>query len=350
MTDIAFRPLGRTGISVSAICLGTMTWGSQNSEAEAHAQIDYALDRGINFLDTAEMYPTTPGTAENRGHTEAYIGNWIAASGRRDRIVLASKVSGPSIREPLRGGNNHLDRRNIELAIDDSLRRLRTDYLDLYQLHWPDRTVPMFGRRGLSQLADPADTVPLAETLAVLADLVTAGKIRAFGVSNETPWGVAECLRLARENGLPRVASIQNAYHLLNRQFENGLSEFALREDVGLLAYSPLAGGYLSGKYLGGTVPAGSRRAVTQNFARYLTPQQPDAVARYLGVAHAFGLTPEALALAYVYSRRFVTSSIIGATSLAQLQADIDGSLVELPEAALAAIDEVQRIYPDPCV
>lgn len=349
MTDIAYRPLGRTDIQVSAICLGTMTWGSQNSEAEAHAQIDYALDRGINFLDTAEIYPTTPGTPENRGSTERFIGSWIAASGKRDQIVLASKVAGPTSWATVRGGNNHLDRSNIELAIEDSLRRLRTDYLDLYQLHWPDRPAPIFGQRGLSALNDLAETVAIEETLEVLADLVKAGKIRAFGVSNETPWGVSECLRLARERGLPRVASIQNAYSLLNRLFEVGLSEFALREGVGLLAYSPLAAGYLSGKYQGGLLPKGSRYAVAENFPRYRSPQQPDAVARYLGIAHAFGMKPEALALGYVYSRSFVTSSIIGATSLEQLAADIDGSLAVIPEEALKAIEDIHRLYPDPC-
>ena len=349
MSAIDYRLLGRTDISVSAICLGTMTWGSQNSEAEAHAQIDYALDRGINFLDTAEMYPTTPGTPENRGSTETFIGNWIAASAKRDKIVLATKVAGPSFLGPIRGGNNHLDRRNIIAALEGSLRRLRTDYIDLYQLHWPDRSVPKFGGRSLSELSDPSDTVPIEETLEVLAELVTAGKIRAFGVSNETPWGVSEFLRLSRERGLPRVASIQNAYSLLNRIFEIGLSEFALREDVGLLAYSPLAAGYLSGKYQGGRLPEGSRATVATNFARYRSPRQPEAVARYIGIAQAFGLTPEAVALAYVYSRKFVTSSIIGATSLNQLSADIDASLVQLPDEALKAIEEIYGLYPDPC-
>ena len=349
MTEIAYRTLGRTDIRVSAICLGTMTWGSQNSEAEAHAQIDYALDRGINFLDTAEMYPTTPGTPENRGSTESYIGNWIATSGKRANIMLATKIAGPSFAAPIRGGDNHLDRRNIEQAIEDSLRRLKTDYIDLYQLHWPDRTVPMFGARGLSELADKPSTVAIDETLGVLADLVTAGKIRAFGVSNETSWGVAEYLRHAREAGLPRVASIQNPYSLLNRTFEIGLSEFALRENVGLLAYSPFAAGFLSGKYLGGVVPPGSRVAVATNFPRYVTPQQPTAVARYVDIARQLGLTPAALALAFVYSRPFVTSSIIGATSIAQLSEDIDGSLATLPEEAFTAIAEVHREYPDPC-
>ncbi|HZU63656.1 MAG TPA: aldo/keto reductase [Novosphingobium sp.] len=344
-----YRKLGRTGISVSAVCLGTMTWGSQNSEAQAHEQIDYALSRGITFLDTAEMYPVTPSRVETLGRTEEYIGSWIAQSGRRGEIVLASKVAGPSRLLPIRGGDNRLDAKNINAAIDASLKRLKTDYLDLYQLHWPDRGVPMFGGRGLATLADAPDTVPLEETLEAMAALVSAGKVRAIGVSNETPWGVAEALRLAGAGTAPRIASIQNAYNLLNRVFEGGLSEFALREDVGLLAYSPLAAGYLSGKYLGGVVPAGSRGDVARQFTRYFTPSQANATARYVGIAHAFGLSPEALALGFVYSRPFVTSSIIGATSLDQLKADIDGSLAVLPPEALEAIESVQATWPDPC-
>lgn len=341
------RPLGRTGIRVSSVCLGTMTWGSQNSEAEAHAQIDLALDRGITFLDTAEGYPVTPPTPENRGRTEAYIGSWIERNRGRDRFVLATKAAGPSRGPNLPG--NRLDRPGIEAALDKSLRRLATDYIDLYQIHWPVRTVPRFGERGVQEVSDGPDVVPIAETLGALADLVQAGKIRAFGVSNETAWGVSEFLRLSREEDRPRIASIQNAYSLLNRTFEIGLSEFALREDVGLLAYSPLAAGHLSGKYLGGQIPAGSRREVAKQFTRYETPQQPDATARYVALAHAFGLEPVELALAFVHGRSFVTSSIIGATSVEQLEADIAASLITLPQEVLEAIEAVQRRYPDPC-
>lgn len=344
-----FRRLGRTDLSVSLICLGTMTWGSQNSEAEGHAQIDYALDQGINFIDTAEMYPVTPNRVETRGRTEEIIGTWIASRGGRDRIVLASKVSGPSRAEPIRGGNNHLDRRNITQAIEDSLKRLRTDYLDLYQLHWPDRSVPMFGSRGLSAISDHPDSAPIEETLSVLGDLVKAGKIRHIGVSNETPWGVSEYLRMAREKSLPRIASIQNAYNLLNRVFEGGLSEFALREDVGLLAYSPLAGGNLSGKYLGGVIKPTWRRAVASQFVRYDTVQQPIASARYVAVANAFGLDPSQMALAFVNSRPFVTSTIIGATSLDQLATDIGSIDLKLDGEVVAAIEQIHAEMPDPC-
>lgn len=343
-----YRKLGRTDLNVSVICLGTMTWGSQNSEAEAHEQLDYALDQGVNFIDTAEMYPTTPGSVETRGRTEEYIGSWVARTSR-DRFILASKVAGPSFNGPLRGGNNHLDRQNIETAVDDSLRRLKTDYLDLYQVHWPDRPVPKFGSRGYQRITDAPDTTPIEETLDVLADLVKSGKIRHFGVSNETPWGVSEYLRLSRDKGQPRVASIQNAYNLLNRVYELGLSEFSLREDVSLLAYSPLAGGHLSGKYLGGQIPAGTRGAVATNFQRYLTPQQPVASSRYVAIANAFGLDPSQMALAFVNDRPFVTSNIIGATSMEQLKADIGSIDITLSDEVLAAIESVQFEFPDPC-
>ncbi|MFZ2998299.1 aldo/keto reductase [Sphingobium sp.] len=346
-----YRTLGRTEIKVSLICLGTMTWGSQNSQAEAHEQMDYAVGQGVNFIDTAEAYPVTPVSKDTQFLTETYIGNWIEKRGRRDDIVLATKVAGPT-RDPIRsfrGGNNRLDRRNIVQAVEDSLARLKTDYIDLYQVHWPDRTVPSFGRRGLDRIDDGPDTVPIEDTLDALAHLVQAGKIRAFGVSNETPWGLSEYLRLARDKGLPRVASIQNAYNLLNRTFEQGLSEFALREDVGLLAYSPLAGGNLSGKYLGGVIPAGSRRDVSKQFVRYDLPNQPVASARYVAIAQAFGLDPSQMALAFVNSRRFLTATIIGATSLDQLKIDIASADLKLPDEAIAAIEGVYREIPDPC-
>lgn len=347
-----YRTLGLTDIKVSAICLGSMTWGSQNSEEEGHAQIDYAIDQGVNFIDTAEGYPVTPVLRETQGRTEEIIGSWIASRGRRDRIILATKVAGPGrpndIRQ-FRGGNNRLDRRNIALAIDDSLKRLRTDYIDLYQLHWPDRTVASFGKRGIGAIADHPDTVPIEETLDALNDLVTAGKVRHVGVSNENPWGVSEYLRLSRDAGFPRIASIQNAYSLLNRTFEIGLSEFALREYVGLLAYSPLAAGNLTGKYLGGTIPKGSRRDVANQFTRYDTVGQVPASARYVALARAHGLDPAQLALAFVNSRPFVTSTIIGATSLDQLKADISSIDLRLDDSILAEIEAIHRDIPDPC-
>jgi aryl-alcohol dehydrogenase-like predicted oxidoreductase len=347
-----YRKLGRTDIDVSLISLGTMTWGSQNSEQEAHAQIDYALDQDVNFLDTAEGYPVTPVSAETQGRTEEYIGSWIAKSRKRDRIILATKIAGPGrpgdVRR-FRDGNHRLDRRNIAQAIDDSLKRLQTDYVDLYQLHWPDRNVPRFGARGLSKLADDADVVPIEETLDALDDLIKAGKVRHIGVSNETPWGVGEYLRIAQENGAPRIASIQNAYNLLNRVFEIGLSEFALREQVGLLAYSPLAAGNLTGKYLDGTIPPGSRRAVASQFTRYDTPGQLPASTRYVALARAHDIDPAQFALAYVNSRPFVTSTIIGATSLEQLKVDIASVEVKLSDEVLAEIEAIHHAIPDPC-
>ena len=346
-----YRTLGRTDLKVSLICLGTMTWGSQNSEAEAHAQLDYATAQGVNFIDTAEGYPVTPVAADTQFLTETYIGNWIEKRGKRDDIILATKVSGPS-RDPIRkfrGGNHRLDRRNILQAVDDSLRRLRTDYIDLYQVHWPDRPVPSFGGRGLTALTDGPEVVAIEETLEALGELVKAGKVRHVGISNETPWGVSEYLRLSRDQGLPRIASIQNAYSLLNRIFETGLSEFALREGVGLLAYSPLAGGNLTGKYLGGVIPSGSRRDVAKQFLRYNLPNQAVASARYVAIAHAFGLDPAQLAIAFVNSRPFVTSNIIGATSLDQLKVNIASVNIHLTEEHLAAIEDIHRILPDPC-
>lgn len=351
MTNMQYRKLGRTDLNVSLICLGTMTWGSQNTEVEAHAQLDYAIGAGVNFLDTAEAYPVTPVSRETQGRTEEYIGSWLAARGRRDDVIVATKVAGPS-RDPVRefrGGGNRLDRRNIHAAIDDSLQRLRTDYVDLYQVHWPDRPVASFGVRGISAIADAPETVPIAETLDALADLVKAGKVRHFGVSNETPWGVSEYLRIAAEKGLPRIASIQNAYNLLNRIYEIGLAEFSLRADVGLLAYSPLGGGNLTGKYLGGVVPAGSRRDVAKQFGRYDLPGQAPASARYVAIAQAHGIDPAQFALAFVNSRPFVTSTIIGATSLEQLKTDIASVDVTLPAEAIAAIEAVHRETPDPC-
>jgi aryl-alcohol dehydrogenase-like predicted oxidoreductase len=346
-----YRTLGRTDLKVSLICLGTMTWGSQNSEAEAHEQLDYAIAQGVNFIDTAEGYPVTPVAADTQFLTETYIGNWIAARGRRDDIVLATKVAGP-VRDPIRtfrGGGNKLDRRNILAAVDDSLKRLRTDYIDLYQVHWPERPSAIFGKRGLSGTEAGEDGTPIEETLAALAEIVKAGKVRHVGVSNESPWGVSEYLRLSRDAGLPRIASIQNAYNLLNRLFEVGLTEYALREDVSLLAYSPLAGGNLTGKYLGGVIPAGSRRSVASQFVRYDLPNQVPASARYVAVARAFGLDPAQMALAFVNSRPFVTSNIIGATSMDQLRANIASVDIRLNDEQLAAIEAVHRDIPDPC-
>ena len=313
------RKLGRTGIDVTSICLGTMTWGQQNTEAEGHAQLDHAVGFGINFIDTAEMYSIPP-KAETQGSTERIIGTWLAKRGGRDKLVIASKVSGRSGSAWLRpdGKGARLDEANIRYAVEQSLTRLRTDYIDLYQLHWPDRPVALFGDGGtvFDGLPETDDSVPIADTLGVLGRLVEEGKIRHVGLSNETAWGVSRFLHLSETGHGPRMASIQNVYNLLSRTFEIGLAEMALREDIGLLAYSPLAQGYLSGKYQGGARPAGARTTLFERGQRYEKPGTATAIDAYLALARDVGISPVHLSLAFVTSRTFVTSNIIGATSL----------------------------------
>lgn len=339
--------LGNTGSEVSALCLGTMTFGEQNSEVEAHAQLDRALAAGIDFIDTAEMYPVPP-RAETQGLTERYIGSWLAARGGRERILLATKVAGPADWLPyLRHGQNRLDRANIETALDASLRRLRTDYIDLFQLHWPDRQTNFFGQLGYQHAASD-DSVPLLETLDVLGDLVRAGKVRHIGVSNETPWGLMRYLALAERHDLPRMVSIQNPYNLLNRTFEIGLAEVALRENCGLLAYSPLAFGVLSGKYLEGARPAGARLTLFDRFSRYSNPQAEWATAQYVALARLHGLDPAQMALAWVTSRPFVTANIIGATTLAQLDVNIASADLQLSAEVIAGIEAIHAGQPNP--
>lgn len=346
-----YRELGRTGLKVSLIALGTMTWGEQNTEAEAHEQLDVALDAGINLVDTAEMYPVPP-KAETQGLTEQYIGTWLKKTGRRNDIVLASKAAGP-VHEPtrpshVRGGRLAFNRVNLFEAVNDSLKRLQTDYLDLYQLHWPNRRTAIFGQRHYQHFKDEV-AVPILETLEALRDLVKAGKIRHFGVSNESPWGLGQFIHHAAVNTeLPRVASIQNAYSLVNRSFETGLSEFSLREDVGLLAYSPLAFGVLSGKYLNGQRPAGARLTLFERFTRYHGENTGLAAQAYVDLFKAHGIDPAQGALAFVNGRDFVTSNIIGATTLEQLRSNIASVDVTLPPAVLEAIDAIQERHPNP--
>ncbi|MGF7174536.1 NADP(H)-dependent aldo-keto reductase [Azospirillum doebereinerae] len=344
-----YRSLGRTGLSVSAIGLGTMTWGSQNTEAEGHAQMDAALDRGINFWDTAEMYAIPP-TAESYGRTESIIGSWFQARGGRDKVILASKIIGAPaggfgwVRE----GKSRLDRANLFAAVEASLSRLKTDYIDLYQLHWPDRVSNRFGNRVYTHKPEK-DGVPIEETLAALGELVAAGKIRHVGLSNDTPWGVMRFLRAAEMAGLPRVASIQNAYNLLNRTFEQGLSEVALREEVGLLAYAPLGAGTLTGKYLNGAMPAGSRRSIDPRPSRYVTVNADAATEAYLDIARRHGLSPSQMAIAFTLRQPFVASSLIGATTMETLVSNMDAIDVTLSDEVLAEIDAVHNRLPDPC-
>jgi aryl-alcohol dehydrogenase-like predicted oxidoreductase len=342
-----YNPLPRTELQVSRICLGTMTWGEQNTEAEAHEQLDYAVAHGVNFIDAAEMYPVPP-RQETQGRTEQYIGRWLQQRGNRDRIVLATKVTGRSRDlSYIREGEVCLDRRNILQALDASLQRLRTDYIDLYQVHWPDRQTNYFGSLGYTHNDKPS--VPIAETLAVLEEQVRAGKIRYLGVSNETPWGVMSYLLESERRNLSRVITIQNPYNLLNRTFEVGLAEIAQREDVGLLAYSPLAFGVLSGKYLAGQRPPGARLTRFDRFVRYLTPEAEAPVAAYIELARSHGLDPAQMALAYVNSRPFLSANIIGATTMEQLAANIASIDLELPQAVLEGIEAIHRSQPNPC-
>jgi aryl-alcohol dehydrogenase-like predicted oxidoreductase len=342
-----YRRLGRSDIDVSALCLGTMTFGQQNTESEAHAQLDLALAVGINFIDTAELYPVPP-LAETQGLTETYIGTWLRARGCRDQVVLATKVAGPGDWLPhIRGGKNRLDRPNIEAAIDASLKRLQTDHIDLYQLHWPDRRTNFFGQLGYDPV-DDSDSVPLLETLEVLADLVRAGKVRQIGVSNETPWGLMRYLALAEQHGLPRMVSIQNPYNLLNRSFEVGLAEIAIHEPCGLLAYSPLAFGVLSGKYRNGRRPPNGRLTLFERFSRYSNGEAERATTEYVALADRHGLDPAQMALAWVTSRPFVTSNIIGATTLEQLESNIGSLDLTLDEAVIAGIASIHTKQPNP--
>jgi aryl-alcohol dehydrogenase-like predicted oxidoreductase len=342
-----YRKLGRSEIKVSAICLGTMTWGEQNSEADAHAQLDFALDHGVNFIDTAEMYPVPP-RADTAFRTERYIGNWLAARGNRDRVVIATKVSGRSSEMNWIRGGPKLDRANIAAALDASLKRLRTDYLDLYQLHWPDRKTNYFGHLGYRHAAEDR-SVPIEETLDALARAVTAGKVRQIGLSNETPWGTMRFLATAEARGLPRMVSIQNPYNLLNRSFEVGLAEIAHRESVGLLAYSPLGFGVLSGKYLDGMRPAGARITLYGRFSRYSDARAEPAVAAYVALARECGLDPAQMALAFVTGRPFVAATIIGATTMAQLASNVDSARLTLPKDVLARIEGIHAIHTIPC-
>jgi len=342
------RPLGLSGEKVSAVCLGTMTWGQQNGEAEGHAQMDYALERGVTFWDTAEMY-SIPTKAETYGRTEEIIGTWFASRGKRDEVFLATKVIGPGRNFPyIREGRSRLTYEHMSAALDESLRRLRTDYVDLYQLHWPDRSTNTFGKLGFE--ANPEEeATPIEETLEGLSRLVDSGKVRTIGVSNETAWGVMRFLALAAAGLGPRIVSVQNPYNLLNRSFETGLAEIAWREHCGLLAYAPAAAGALSGKYLDGARPEGSRMQIAPTNKRYFTPNGEKATAAYVRLAREHGLDPVRMSTAFVLSRPFTTAAIVGATSMAQLENQIDAARLVLSQEVLDGIEAIHRIYTYPC-
>jgi aryl-alcohol dehydrogenase-like predicted oxidoreductase len=342
------KPLGRTGLSVSEICLGTMTFGEQNTEAEGHAQMDYALERGINFFDTAELYSIPP-KPETQGSTETIIGSWFAKGGRRDRVILATKIVGRTAMDWFRP-NKELGRitpAQIDYAVEGSLKRLQTDYIDLYQMHWPDRAIQTFGGWGYRHFKP--DFTPFEVILEALGRHVDKGNIRHIGVSNETAYGVMRFVGEAEKRGLPRIASIQNAYNLVNRTFEYGLAEACIEEEVSLLAYSPLGQGYLTGKYQNGALPAGSRKALFQRLGRYEGPGADGAIQSYLDLAAACGLTPEQLAIAFCASRPFMTSTIIGATTMDQLTADIEAFAAPWNETLEKAVNHLHATCPNPC-
>ncbi|MDH5179390.1 MAG: NADP(H)-dependent aldo-keto reductase [Gammaproteobacteria bacterium] len=344
-----YRKLGNTDIDVSVICLGTMTWGEQNTEADAFAQMDYAVAQGVNFFDTAELYPIPP-NGNTCNATETIIGHWLQQRGNRDKLIIASKVAGPAdgwlphIRDEK---TRRHDRQNIMAAVNGSLQRLHTDYLDLYQLHWPDRNTNFFGKLGYKHAPDDTP-VPIEETLQVLADLVQSGKVRYIGLSNETPWGVMQFIKAADALNLPRIVSVQNPYSLLNRSYEIGLAEISIREKCGLLAYSPLGFGVLSGKYVGGEHPAGARITRWPNYNRYMNPQAIAATTAYTALAETHELDPAQMALAFVNSREFLTSTIIGATDMEQLKRNIDSINLQLSDEVLQAIEAVHVTHPNP--
>jgi aryl-alcohol dehydrogenase-like predicted oxidoreductase len=341
-----YRTLPGTDMNVSEVCLGTMTWGQQNSEAEAHEQLDYAAAQGINFIDTAEMYPVPP-NAQTQGRTEKYLGTWLARQ-QRNRLYIATKIAGPGRRDWIRGGRTDLTRDVIAEAVDTSLARLQTDYIDLYQIHWPQRNVPMFGATEFDPSKEKGGP-SIHEQVAGMAAMIKAGKIRHYGLSNETAWGVCEFHRAAKESGMPGPVTLQNSYSLISRNVDNDLAETLFRAKMSLLAYSPLAAGILSGKYLGGAKPAGARFTLFDSLGiRFRKPMVAEAVDAYAQLAKRRGLTLVQLALGYVASRWFLGASIIGATSMAQLKEDIAAAQFKLDAEALQEIGQIQARYPNP--
>ena len=342
-----YKKLGNTDLDVSTICLGTMTWGEQNTQNEGFEQMDFALDRGVNFWDTAEIYSIPP-KEETFGSTEKIIGNWFEKTKKRKKVILASKVCGP-MREYVRGGGNQFGRKNITEALEGSLRRLKTDYIDLYQLHWPERNTNFFGKLGYEHGND-GEWTKFEDILESFTKFIEQGKIRYIGLSNETPWGLSKFLEISKDKNLPRILSVQNPYNLLNRTYEVGLAEMSVREQSGLLAYSPLACGYLSGKYRNNQLPKGSRIALHKDFwTRYNKPNAEKAIEAYFQIAEKYKLNLAQMSLKFLEIQPFVTSVIIGATTMEQLKTDIESVNINLTEEIINEINEVQKIYPNPC-
>ena len=341
-----YKKLGNTELNVSTICLGTMTWGEQNTQNEAFEQMDYSLDNGVNFWDTAELYAVPP-KAETYGHTETIIGNWFEKTKKRKNVILASKVGGPS-RKYMRNGENSFTGKNLEDALHGSLKRLKTDYIDLYQLHWPERNVNNFGKLGYEHKEN--DWNKFEDVLENLKKFIEEGKIRYVGLSNETPWGVMSYLQLSKDKDLPRMMSIQNPYSLLNRSYEVGLAEVSIREKIGCLAYSPLASGYLTGKYRNKNFPKGSRMERDFDFwTRYRKPNMEEAVEDYYKISQKFDLDMSQMSIKFCEVQDFMTSVIIGATTMEQLKTNVESVKVNLDSEVIKEINNVQKKYPNPC-
>ena len=343
-----YKKLGNTDLDVSTICLGTMTWGEQNSEREGFEQMDFALSQGVNFWDTAEIY-SIPMREETYGETEKIIGNWFQKTKKRNDVILASKVCGNTSNKYIRGGGNSFGKKKITEALDESLRRLKTDYIDLYQLHWPERSTNFFGDYGYQHDENDKDWTPFEEILESLKKFIKQGKIRYVGLSNETAWGLSKFLELSKMKGLPRMMSVQNPYNLLNRTYEVGLAEISIREQSGLLAYSPLAFGYLTGKYRNNKLPAKSRMQLFKNFNRYKNENGQKAIDEYYKISKKYNLDFTQMSLKFCEIQHFTTSVIIGATTMEQLKTNIESVNVNLNSDIINDINKIQQKYPNPC-
>ena len=343
-----YKKLGSTDVDVSTICLGTMTWGEQNSKADGFEQMDYAIDNGVNFWDTAEIY-AIPMREETYGETENIIGEWFKKNKKRDKVILATKVSGPTSKEYIRGGGCSYDKKSMSEALEKSLKRMQTDYIDLYQLHWPERNTNFFGKQGYEHDSNEKNWIAFEEILENLKKFVDEGKIRYVGLSNETAWGLAKCLELSKLKNLPKMMAVQNPYNLLNRTYEVGLAEISVREQSGLLAYSPLAFGYLTGKYRNNNMPKGSRIDLFKDFTRYNNENSIKAIEEYYKISQKFNLDFAQMSIKFCEIQPFVTSVIIGATTMQQLKTNVESVNVKLNNEIINEINEVQKIYQNPC-